>query len=90
MEKSSKADFLIATAGIVSFIVSLFPNVSNENKTILLVISPAVLAIYCMFIFLSNQDEIKERLEKVEERIKRTEDLSRIIGEIEYLKGKIK
>lgn len=86
MEKSSIFDFLIAAAGIVSFIVSIFPNISNEYKIMLWVISPAVLSIYCMFIFLNNQDEIKERLKEAEEKIKRAEDLSRIIGEIEYLK----
>ncbi len=90
MKKGSIWDSLLATAGIVSFIIGFVPNISNENRIILLVISPVVLAIYCVFIFLNNQDEIKERLEKTEERIKRAEDLSKIMGEIEYLKKKIK
>lgn len=89
---SSIGTAIVGTSSIVSFILGLqnIIPITQEYKILLLVASPAALAITCFFIYLENQEKNTERIKELEEKFKRTEDLIEIRTDIAELKRRLK
>ena len=92
MEKEpfSWINAVIACAGVLSFGLGLVPSIEESYRLTLLLASPCILAIACLFIFLSNQDQIKTKLNELEEKLKRAEELVEIRADITELKRRVK
>jgi uncharacterized membrane protein len=69
---------IIILVGYYWFFVGIIPEVNWTYRAILLFASPSILAIACLFIFLDNQDKIKERLIRLEEGLRSANDLVEI------------
>ena len=89
---SSIGTALVGLGSIITFILSLqeFIPITPEYKILLLSASPAVLAITCFYIYLENQDNINAKINRLEEKFKRVEDLIEIKADITELKRRLK
>lgn len=86
----SVGNLVLIILAILSFILSMNQDISSESRSILLIISPTILVLGAFYIFLNKNDEIISRLETLEDKLKRSEDLIEIKSEIAYLKKRIK
>ncbi|MEK6843971.1 MAG: hypothetical protein AABX83_00945 [Nanoarchaeota archaeon] len=84
----SFSNAILVFASIISFTLSFIPQIDAQFRIILLVSAPIILSLACFYISLNKTDEMEKRVEKLEEKLQRAEDLISIKADIEYLKRK--
>ena len=73
--KTSWIEVILMVGGIIALVLGFVKEIEESLRITLLIASPSILAIACLFKFLNNQDQISEKLAELEEKLIRAESL---------------
>ena len=80
---------IISLGTLIGFIVA-YIKIEPTDRFLLFTIATGILAIICFYVYLSNQGQLTKRIEELEEKLKRTEDLIEMKANIIELKRRLK